>query len=423
MLLQAHSRRCFLLGLLLSLATHNAVADSPLQRPSGLSAGIPAAGDDFQSYLERNQQRLRDVLSRDYFAADPHPFGAGYDLDTVVDYRGPYEFRPPQNCQGAGTGMGFMLTHGLTDTPYLLRDVAASLREHYPCALLRGLLLPGHSTVPGDTLQMRHEDWLSVTEFGVNSFRGEVEALYLVGFSTGTSLSVRYMDAHRDDALIKGLIMLSPAIQAKSGLAFLSPYLRWFSDWLGEGDEHDFARYESFSVNAGAEFYLLTRDLSKKNFAALTVPVFMAGSGDDATVDMNMAANFFCDKTPKGKGRMLWYKAEATGSAPERSCEGLLVVAAASPAHRVINFSHTSLSIAPENPHYGLDGDYPVCDAYQAEPELFAQCKDDGAQTVYGERGLGEQGRYQGKLVRRGTFNPHYAQMIEQMLGFIQSID
>lgn len=410
------------LSLSLGMAgTASLAADATTEQASSYDAWLPSTRMGFPDYVRRSHDRLREVLSQAYLRNGATPFGPGIDVDAVVDARGPYEWRPDAACRGDGRGMGFLLIHGLTDSPYLLRDVAASLQAAYPCALFRGVLLPGHGTVPADTLNMRHEDWLTLTEYGVNSFRGEVEALYMVGFSTGTSLSVRYADAHRDDALIHGLIMLSPAIKAKSSVAFLSPYVRWFSPWLSQGPEDDFARYISFSMNAGAQFYLLTRDLDRKDFVPLDVPVFMAGSGDDATVNMESAREFFCAKTPPGRRQMFWYRSATTGSDPLANCDGLQILTAEAPEYRVVNFSHTSLSMSPDNPHYGVAGDYPVCDSYRSDPALFSQCLHDDAMTVYGERGLGENGRLEGKLVRRGTFNPGYAAMMTAIIRFIGS--
>lgn len=399
-------------------------AESVLHSSSGLEAIVPSAELPFQDYIDQNSARIREVLARDYYDLRAEPFGPGYEIDKTLAMRAPYEWQPSAaDCADGQPRMGFLLIHGLTDSPYLLSDVAASLRERYPCALQRGLLLPGHSTVPGDSLEMRFEDWLTVTEYGVNSFRGDVDALFMVGFSTGTSLSVRYVDAHRDDSLVKGLIMLSPAIAARSRFAFLSPYVRWFSDWLSENGEQDAARYESFSMNAGAEFYELTSSLSSASFVPIDVPVFMAGSGADATVNMEAAREFFCTKTPRGPRTMLWYQATDLDAAPQAQCEGLLVLPAQSPAHRVVNLSHTSITMAPDNPHYGLDGDYSMCLQYEEGTTDYNQCVNDDEQTVYGESGLGSDGRFEGKLIRRGSFNPHYAQLIEHIARFIESVN
>jgi len=412
-----------LLVMLGALLACSSKAASPLHEASGSAAWIPSPQTPFTEYVSQNEARIREVLSKYHYAAQSEPFGPGYPLERAVAMRAPYELRNPEAAcprEGAGARQGFLLIHGLTDSPYLLRGVAASLLEEFPCALIRGVLLPGHGTVPGDTLAMRHADWLRVTQYGADSFRGEVDALYMVGFSTGTSLSVRYADAHRDDAMLKGLIMLSPALAARSDSAWLSPYARWFTAWLGREAEHDPARYESFSMNAGAEFYLLTRGLTDPDFEPLQLPVFMAGSGDDTTVNMEAARAFFCSKTPADARHMLWYRAEATGSDPEALCEGMQVVAAEAPAQRVFSLSHTSISVPPEDPHYGLDGAYAICLHHGDGSADFQTCRNDPAQTVYGERNLGNDGRFEGRLVRRGSFNPHYEQMLDGIACFIR---
>ncbi len=412
-----------LLVLTLAPALLSAADSSPLLLPSGHEAWIPAPGDSFSSYVSNNEARIRAVVNELYFSRTAEPFSPGYTPEQVVQMRAPYEILPdPSACaaSGAGDGMGFLLIHGLTDSPYLLRSVATSLTEQYPCATARSLLLPGHGTVPGDSVSMRHEDWMAVTRFGVESFRGQVDSLFLVGFSTGTALSLRYVDEHRDDDLIRGLVMLSPALAASSGVAFLTQYLRWFSDWLGDPEaERDAAKYESFAVNAGAEFYQVTKSLTHPGFQPLTVPIFMAGTGDDATVNMEAARAFFCSKAPEDHRRMIWYSAQATASDPIALCPGIEVVAAESPADRVYSLAHTSITIPPDDPHYGLDAAYSICLHYGADSADFNTCVNDDAQTVYGERNLGTMGRYEGKLVRRGSFNPHYEQMLAEVVRFI----
>jgi esterase/lipase len=411
-------------GLLLwaVVAACSPANESPLFSPSGQEAWIPGQGDSFQTYVERNETRIREVLAQFHYNQQSLSFGENYPLELVVSMRAPYELGPRvEACAetGSGAGMGFLLIHGLTDSPYLLRSVAESLMERFPCAIARGLLLPGHGTVPGDTLKMRHQDWMRVTEFGVETFRADVDELYLVGFSTGTSLSVRYADAHRDDTFIKGLIMLSPALEARSRSAYLAPYVRWFSAWLGTDAERDAARYESFSVNAGAEFYLLTRRLMDASFRPLSIPVFMAGSGDDSTVSMDAARRFFCEKSPESARHMIWYSAQATGSLPSDSCPGMTVVAAESVAHRVYSLSHTGITLPPEDSHYGLDAHYRNCLHYgDGSPDYFS-CVNEDEKTVYGERNLAPDGRFEGNWVRRGSFNPHYDSMVGAIACFV----
>ena len=55
-----------------------------------------------------------------------------------------------------------------------------------------------------------------------------------------------------------------------------------------------------------------------------------------------------------------------------------------------------------------------------SELESKIACRSDPAQTVYGERNLGSDGRLEGKLVRRGSFNPHYDEMLGAVVCFIK---
>jgi pimeloyl-ACP methyl ester carboxylesterase len=65
--------------------------------------------------------------------------------------------------------------------------------------------------VPGDSLDVHRNEWRDITRYGVNSFKGRVDALYLVGYSAGATLAVEYADQHRDESLLAGLMLLSPA--------------------------------------------------------------------------------------------------------------------------------------------------------------------------------------------------------------------
>src|SRR3989338_5967835 len=198
------------LFLCLVPALVSAADSSRLHEPSGQQAWIPSPGDTFSTYVSNNEARIRAVLEQLYFAdsaqadrgqgplpqggssdcgSEPcsrstpaEPFGPGLIVDQVVQMRSTYEILPNQAAcaaSGAEDRLGFLLIHGLTDSPYLLRSVARSLTERYPCALVRGLLLPGHGTVPGDSLAMQHEEWLAGTRFGGGGFRGQVGSLFL----------------------------------------------------------------------------------------------------------------------------------------------------------------------------------------------------------------------------------------------------
>lgn len=395
-------------------------ADEPRLRPSGRAITAPDAQQSFSRYIEIGRQRIEQAL-RPRFEREATPFGEHYTLEQVVDMRAAWQMAPRPVC-GSGRGPGFLFLHGLTDSPYTLKPLARELARTHPCAIMRGVLLPGHGTVPGDMLSMQREDWKGTVEYAVDQFRGETDTLYLVGYSAGATLAVDYADRHRDEELVSGLVLLSPAMGLSNPVAWLTPVLRWIRPWMNVSGDRDAAKYESFALNAAAQMYRLLRDLAPQRMQPLDIPVFMALSGDDTTVDAGASRRFFCDKAPSSRRHMIWYHAQVTDSRPRESCEGMQLQAAAAPRMRFVSYSHVSITLPPDDPHYGMDGHYAHCLGYQGRPSEYRRCRQADRETVYGEPGrLSDgQGLYQGAPVRRATFNPRHWRMVQALECFLR---
>ncbi|MFM1895612.1 MAG: hypothetical protein RLZZ385_686 [Pseudomonadota bacterium] len=409
-----------MLGLRLGSASEELTS---IYQPSGSAAVIPTPQDSFADYVIANRERIRVALSRTHFARETEPFGAGYDLETVVDMRSPYELAGGGalcDASGQGAGMGFLLTHGLTDSPYLLRTVAQRLQRAYPCALVRGLLMPGHGTVPGDLLDVHRQDWLRTIDWAVEGYRGLVNELYLVGYSNGSAISLRHVQTHADDDLVAGLILLSPGLKARESAATLSPYARYVVKWAGQGEDRDAAKYESMAMNAAAEFHLLTLEVMAAAADTPALPIMMVMSADDMTVDTQAALQFLCEQDSRARRLALWYNSRFS-PAREPSCPGAEVVDTSLTVPRFLNHSHVAITLPADDPHYGLDGRYPNCRDYNGNPADLQACRSDNANTVYGESNVPlEDGRYEGMLVRRATFNPLFNAMLDKMFCFIE---
>ncbi len=395
---------------------------TPRYNPSSSPAYIPQAGDSFDFYLEENSRRIRNALQKYYFNRHSNPFG-DYTLEQVVAMRVPFEI--PVNaplCMEAGLGKsrGILMLHGLSDSPFLLRELAQSLAQQYPCALIRGLLTPGHGTVPGDLLHSTRLDWQRAADYGISSFATGVDELFIVGYSNGGLLALNYLDRHRDEELIAGLVLLSPALLTSDPRAYLSPYLRYLIKWVSKNADIDAAKYESFPMQAAAEFYLQTREINSPAFRPLNTPLMMVISSDDTTVSAPAAAAFFCSKSSSDRSQLYWYQSVFSKIDPGVSCPGLQVVSVADPSERFVSHSHVSIPISMNNTHYGRDASYSNCLNYSDTPESMLACQTSNDMTVYGENSiLDASGNYQGKLVRRSTFNPLYGQMLEAIGCFI----
>lgn len=393
--------------------------------PSGTAAYIPATGVPFADYIAENRQRIRQTLEVAYFAREEQPFGPAYSLDDVVSMRSPFEISPdPDRCGSPGetAGAGFLLVHGLTDSPYLLSEIAASLADRYPCALVRSLLLPGHGTVPGDLLDVSLSDWRKVINYGVQSFSGQVSELHLVGYSNGASLAVDFLQEYPEEDSIDSVILLSPGLAAAQQSIALAPLLKYVVAWVSKGADRDAAKYDSLATNAAALFYQLTRKITSSEQPVLNRPVFMVVSGDDTTVDTEFAAEYFCQQATAPVSKLIWYRSKVTGSTPSVNCPGLEVVDVEEPGLRFVSHSHVAISMPPGNAHYGLDGSYAICSAYGKVPGLLDQCLTDNSNTVYGENTVRDEGLlFQGRVVRRSSFNPMFDELMKSIACFVEN--
>lgn len=399
-----------------------ACGEIPLHlQPTGHAITAPENTPEFADYIADTREQLQQALEIVYERAQQSPFGENYPLSRTLEMRSPFEIRESAQCPSGSTRTGYLLLHGLTDSPYLLSAVARSLAGRSACSVVRSVLLPGHGTVPGDSLEVHRDQWRDITRYGVESFQGRVDELFLVGYSAGATLAIEYADQHRNDNKLAGLILLSPALALPDASVVVAPYLRWFVRWLGVEQEQDAAKYETLAINAGAEFYLLVKELNLPAMPVLNLPVFMVVSGADTTVDVSAAERFFCENLAEGNRELLWYQSSHGGDLPTLLCSGTFVESAANDRFRVVSSSHVGLTMPPNDPHYGVDAGYRQCLHYAANPDQMDECRQNDADTVYGERSLLVDGFYNGRLMRRATFNPLFAQMMEHIDCFLSA--
>ena len=414
--------------------------NDPLLQKSGKAAFVPSDDVLFSDYVSQSQQNIEEVLKA-HRPADRHYLG-NYTLAEAAAMRSPFQVpklegnRCSDTSQGANKG--FLLVHGLTDSPYLMRSISDSLSQANPCSLIRAVLLPGHGTIVGDTLDMQYEDWNRIVEYGVNSFQTEatISELYLVGFSTGTSLSINYIKQHpetdsnnRNDK-IKGLVLLSAAVKAKDNKAWLASWVSIVKNWNSTFKEQDAARYESFSYNAGGQFYQLTQDMTEPEYT-LDVPVLMAVSADDQTINAHAARKFFC-QTRNERRALIWYQSidpsanTKTANDANQQCKQIINVQldTLKPQFKTVNLAHTALSTRPDDPHYGVNGKYHQCKKYADDNKALEACQNDDQNSVFGENNVADldadiKPTY--AYLRRGTFNPDYHHLESRILCFTDS--
>lgn len=174
--------------------------------------------------------------------------------------------------------------------------------------------------------------------------------------------------------------------------------------------DRDKYKYESFCRNAAAQMYALTQALPR---GGANIPVFAAASADDATVHAQATLRFMY-RTRHVGSRLVWY---ATKKIEQQNIEW---VNSAVPEQRILSSAHTAIAMPPEDEHYGMNGDYANClHYYENDTASYRVCCMRGPETWLGE--VNEQNLMHG-IVRRLTYNPHYAQMESSMRKFIEGL-
>jgi len=170
---------------------------------------------------------------------------------------------------------GFLLLHGLTDSPYSFRSLARSLSARG--AWVVGLRIPGHGTAPAALARADRRDFTAAVRMAARDLAekiGKDRPFYIAGYSNGAALALDYTLAVLEGEPLpapSGLLLISPAV-AVTPAAALARVNLWLSKipgleklgWLSIEPEYDPFKYNSFPVNAGDQIYRLTRDIDAR---------------------------------------------------------------------------------------------------------------------------------------------------------------
>jgi alpha-beta hydrolase superfamily lysophospholipase len=227
---------------------------------------------------------------------------------------------------------GVLLLHGMSDSPYSLRNIGLSLHE--AGATVIGLRVPGHGTAPSGLVEMQWQDMTAAVRLAMTHLHELVKdkPLYIIGYSNGSALAVYYaLSTLADTQLPKtnGLILVSPAI----GVTKLAAFAVWQGRlghllgldklaWNSIGLEYDPFKYNSFAVNAGDQVYRLTseiQNLLQKNKGRLQqLPSILAfQSVVDTTVSTAVLISGLFDKLPEGEHELVLFDINRFDEAPK----------------------------------------------------------------------------------------------------------
>ena len=222
------------------------------------------------NYLQAEQRLFAEQSRKQSRASMPGQYR--YQRDSRLgappgqhDWNRSYQSMPQQSRGGV------LLLHGLSDSPYSLRHVAA--RYEQAGFVVMAPRLPGHGTVPAGLLEVRWQDWSTVVRLAARELRlrvGPGKPLHVVGYSNGAALALDYaMEVAGSDGTdlprFDRLVLLSPMVGLGRGaaLARLLPVfsgLAYFeqSRWMDILPEFNPYKYNSFPINAAVQSHQLT---------------------------------------------------------------------------------------------------------------------------------------------------------------------
>jgi esterase/lipase len=359
--------------------------------------------------------RTRDMLCRAHAGAA--------DLEEIVDGNAPFELKPPPGFspgQQKPYSRGVLLTHGLSDSPYSMRHLAAFFQQNG--FRVMAVLLPGHGTQPGDLLDVTWREWAKTVAYGAYQLAEEVDEVYLAGYSTGATLSVYH--SLRDDR-VRGLFLFSPALKItrRAAWARLHKLYSWLlpsAKWVDIKPDLDIYKYESFTKNAAAQMYSLTRALDAQlRQYEIDIPVFIAASADDMTVKTSVIFEFIKHACPPSS-KLVLYTTEPEKLPRDFPADKLELVNSVFPGLRILSSAHTAIVMPPEDRHYGVDGDYSNCVHYYPDDmEKYAACLKFREHDLQGE--VTEKNLKAG-ILRRLMYNPNFAALKSSMQKFIEQL-
>jgi len=176
-----------------------------------------------------------------------------------------------------------VLFHGLSDSPFFIRSIAAHLNEQGFTVVAP--LTPGNgklnaaSDMRDPNLQQR---WYTHVDSIMSLIRPYSDKTYIGGFSTGGTLATRYMMLHPDE--IDGLLLFSGALALSDSAENLAKI--WGMKWIAKIVDGDFVstganpyRYPDTAGYAGltlADVIFEVRDLLKNT--KVSKPIFAAHS-------------------------------------------------------------------------------------------------------------------------------------------------
>lgn len=228
--------------------------------------------------------------------------------------------QPQYYSPNTPNGVGVVVIHGFSGSPYQMRDLGKFLCGHgYTIVIPR---LPGHASRLEYFARSTGDNWQAAVHASVVNLQGTCSTIVLIGRSFGGVLALRELLAHPTE--IHSVICIStPAPLLQQRLQrFALPLLLMFKQriakpWAKEEERNERiaqGRYLELPIPAVQEYLNVLCSLRSARLDALAAPMlFIHGEQDDAVSPKSLS--WYLRKLPPQSTESLLLKAAAHDAA------------------------------------------------------------------------------------------------------------
>jgi len=158
-----------------------------------------------------------------------------------------------------------------------------------------------------------------------------------------------------------------------------------------------------------------------KNSPGIKIPWLLVQSLDDAVTVPEQNRDFFFSKAKHPASRSVSFHSGSTSISKSDTFvdDRDILISGMSKSMRVDALTHLAIHIAPDNPHYGLNGSYRNCGTTAPRDKVLVENCLQADEVWYGLWGAVPP---PGRAQAMSTFNPAFDEFAEQIVRFVNDI-
>ncbi|MDZ7749614.1 MAG: hypothetical protein U5K43_13105 [Halofilum sp. (in: g-proteobacteria)] len=250
----------------------------------------------------------------------------------------------------------------------------------------------------------------------VERFAGEVDRLYLGGHSVGAAIAT-VLALERDD--VAGLVALAPMweLNGLRSYLWLATMAEPFVDFLEREPEINPVKYESLAVNVGDEVGEVRErvQVALRHAGEVDLPTLLVATAADSVINLDYLQRTFRERLVHPRSRLVLYR-DTRAPRPDWWNDARMVAYHAHrPSERILEMSHQSLPVAPDNPLYGRGA--PLQHCLEPNGTDRATCLAAPRERVW--YGAYHDASPDDRIVSRLTWNPHFDALVDHVAALL----